>query len=102
MSRFVPPNGITKVTDAPSVPCLWPIGHAFFHEASNTFFRFISYGSTRGNPSFGISTSKGILCSTGYRDTQAYHFAWPPTGAVVSGPDKGALVARLVKALEAK
>lgn len=99
MARFVPPPGIVKINDNTIHPNMWPIGHLYEHIASGTRFRFISAGASRGNPSFGISAVQGILCSTGYKDTQRYHFAFPASGAVVTHSDKNQLVQHLIKAL---
>lgn len=101
MAKFVPPPSIKKVKELPESHAtgkIWPIGTLWYHEASDTYFRFLG-GVSRSGASYRISTHKGIFAGTGYGPNLKYNFSSPVVGYPVDYSDKNALVNRLIEAL---
>jgi hypothetical protein len=101
MAKFIPPPSIKKVKELPDTHKtgkLWPIGTLWYHEDSDTYFRFLG-GVSRSGASYRICTHNGIFAGTGYGSTLQYNFNLPVVGYPVDCSDKNELVAKLIKAL---
>jgi hypothetical protein len=101
MAKFIPPPSIKKVKELPDTHKtgkLWPIGTLWYHEDSDTYFRFLNMGN-RSGVSYGICTHNGVFSGTGYGSNLTYNFNHPPVGFPVQHDDKNSLVNRLVEAL---